>query len=118
MPHESVRAAMLAAAIGFGFIGGIGFFVGALTNLDAALTPLAIIFAITAQNVAHDYRQPPAWLSFLARALPPADDFEKVRKAIAAHATLPSPSLWHLALYGGAAWVLGLVLLRRLSLAR
>jgi hypothetical protein len=118
MPHESVRAAMLAAAIGFGFIGGIGFFLGALTNLDAALTPLAIVFAITAQSVAHDYSQPPAWLAFLARVLPPADDFEKIRKAIGAHAALPSSSLWHLAVYGGAGWLVGLVLLRRLSLAR
>jgi hypothetical protein len=118
MPHESPERASLAGVVAFALIGGLGFAFGALTDADAALTPLSFIFATSAQATLVDYSNPPQWLVITAKVLPPAADFEKTRRLLNdAHPLLPAP-LWHVLGYGAAAWVLGLIFLRWRPLAR
>jgi hypothetical protein len=118
LPHESLHRAVYIGAIAFALIGGIGFGFGALTNADAALTPLAFVFATSAQMTLVDYTAPPRWLVVVAKALPPELDFEKTRALInGAHPFLGAP-LWHILAYGAGGWILGMVFLRGRPLAR
>jgi hypothetical protein len=118
MPHESIHRATYIGVIAFALIGGLGFGFGALTNADAALTPLSFIFAISAQLTLVDYTGPPRWLVITAKVLPPAVDFEKTRKLLdQAHPFLGAP-LWHVLVYGAGFWIAGLILLRWRSLGR
>lgn len=118
MPHESLHRAGYLGVIAFAFIGGLGFGFGALTNADAALTPLSVIFAISAQSTLLDYAGPPRWLAVAARVLPPEADFEKTRALLNAARPFLGAPLWHVLAYGSGGWILGLILLRRRSLAR
>jgi hypothetical protein len=118
LPHESLHRASYVGMIAFALIGGLGFGFGALTNTDAALTPLSFIFAVSAQTTLIGYAGPPKWLVFAARILPPANDFEKTRSLLnGAHPFLGAP-LWHVLAYGAGGWILGLIFLRRRPLAR
>ena len=117
MPHESLHRAGYAGVIAFALIGGLGFGFGALTNTDAAITPLSFVFAISTQLTLIDYTAPPRWLVITAKILPPAADFENVRKLLdQAHPFLGAP-LWHVLAYGAGFWILGLVFLRWRPLA-
>ena len=118
LPHESLHRASYVGVIAFALIGGLGFGFGALTNADAALTPLSFIFAISAQFTLVDYTAPPRWLVIAAKVLPPAADFEKTRHLLSdAHPFLGAP-LGHVLAYGAGGWILGLIFLRRRPLAR
>jgi hypothetical protein len=118
LPHESLHRASYVGMIAFALIGGLGFGFGALTNTDAALTPLSFIFAISAQFTLVDYTAPPRWLVIAAKVLPPAADFEKTRHLLSdAHPFLGAP-LWHVLAYGAGGWILGLIFLRWRQLAR
>jgi hypothetical protein len=118
MPHESLHRAAYVGIIGFALIGGVGFAFGALTDADAALTPLAFVFATSAQMTLMDYTGPPRWLVAVARVLPPELDFEKTRALLnGAHPFVGAP-LWRLLAYGAGGWMLGLIFLRRRPLAR
>jgi hypothetical protein len=118
MPHESLHRASYAGVIAFALIGGLGFGFGALTNIDAALTPLAFVFAISAQLTLVDYTGPPRWLVITAKVLPPAADFEKTRKLLDAGRPFIDTPLWHVLGYGAAFWLLGLIFLRWRPLGR
>jgi hypothetical protein len=118
MPHESLARASYAGLIAFALIGGIGFGFGALSNTDAALTPLAFIFAVTAQNTLTATVNPPSWLVVAAKILPPADDFERTRALLAGATPFLGAPLWHVLAYGAGGWVLGLGFLRWRPLAR
>jgi hypothetical protein len=118
MPHESLLRASYAGLIALALIGGLGFGFGALSNADAALTPLAFIFAITAQNTMAATTNPPAWLMVAAKILPPADDFEKTRILLTGATPFLGAPLWHVLAYGAGGWVLGVGFLRWRPLAR
>jgi len=118
MPRESLHHAAYAGAIAFALIGGLGFGFGALSNADAALTPLAFIFAISAQFTLMDYSGPPKWLVITAKVLPPAADFEQVRKLLDQARPFTGAPLWHVLAYGAGFWILGLIVLRRRPLGR
>ena len=118
MPHESLHRAVYTGVIAFALIGGLGFGFGALSNADAALTPLSFIFAISAQLTLADYTGPPRWLVTTAKILPPAADFEKTRKLLDQARPVLGTPLWHVLAYGAGGWILGLLFLRRRPLAR
>jgi hypothetical protein len=118
MPHESLHRASYAGLIAFALIGGLGFGFGALTNADAALTPLSFVFAISAQSTLLDYTGPPRWLVVVAKVLPPAVDFEKTRALLMNARPFLGAPLWHVVAYGAGGWILGLLFLRRRPLAR
>jgi len=118
MPHESLHRGALVGVIGFALVGGIGFALGAMTNLDAALTPLAYIFAFSAQTTLIGYSSPPKWLEIFAKVMPPTTDFEKLRAQLNAAQAVASSPLWHVLLYGAGGWILGLIFLRRRQIAR
>jgi hypothetical protein len=118
LPHESLHRASYIGVIAFALIGGLGFGFGALTNADAALTPLSFIFATSAQFTLIDYTGPPRWLVIAARVLPPAAAFEKTRKLLDSSRPFLGAPLWHVLAYGAGFWAAGLILLRRRPLAR
>jgi hypothetical protein len=118
MPHEALDRATYTGVIAFALIGGLGFGFGALTNTDAAVTPLSFIFAISAQLTLVDYSAPPQWLVITAKILPPAADFEKTRSLLAQARPFTGAPLWHVLAYGAGFWILGLILLRRRPLGR
>jgi hypothetical protein len=118
LPHESLLRASYAGLIALALIGGLGFGFGALTNTDAALTPLAFIFAITAQSTLAATTNPPAWLVVAAKLLPPAADFEKTRALLNGTVSVVGAPLWHVLAYAAGGWALGLVFLRLRPLAR
>jgi hypothetical protein len=118
MPHESLLRASYTGLMALALIGGLGFGFGALSNADAALTPLAFVFAVTAQNTLAATTNPPAWLVVAARILPPAGDFEKTRGLLNGAEPVLGAPLWHVLAYGAGGWMLGLAFLRWRSLAR
>lgn len=118
LPHESLHRAVYVGVIAFALIGGIAFGFGALTDGDAALTPLAFIFATSAQMTLIDYASPPRWLVVVAKVLPPELDFEKTRALLNGARPFLGAPLWHVLAYGAGGWILGLIFLRRRPLAR
>ncbi len=118
MPHESLHRAGYTGVIAFALIGGLGFGFGALTNTDAALTPLSFVFAISAQLTLVDYTGPPRWLVITAKMLPPAADFEKTRVLLAQARPFLGAPLWHVLAYGAGFWIAGLIVLRWRPLGR
>jgi hypothetical protein len=84
----------------------------------AALTPLAFVFATSAQMTLADYTAPPRWLVLVAKVLPPELGFEKTRAMINNAQPFVGATLWQLLAYGAGGWILGLIFLRRRSLAR
>ncbi|HEX7545374.1 MAG TPA: hypothetical protein VF368_01520 [Gemmatimonadaceae bacterium] len=118
MPHESLQRALYLGIIAFALIGGLGFGFGALTNADAALTPLSFVFAISTQSALLDSSIPPRWLVVVARTLPPAVALEKTRALLNGAGPFLGAPLWHVLAYGAGGWVLGLIFLRARPLAR
>jgi hypothetical protein len=118
MPHESLHRATYVGVIAFALIGGLGFGFGALTNTDAALTPLSFVFAISAQLTLADYTGPPRWLVIAAKILPPAADFEKTRRLLDQARPFLGTPLWHVLAYAAGFWIAGLILLRWRPLGR
>ena len=119
-PHESLHLAAVAGLLAFLLMGGLGFAFGALTNIDAAVTPLAFIFAASTQSVIADYGtlRAPMWLKIAGNVLPPVTQFEKSRRLLYDAHPLVSAQLWPVVLWGVAGWILGVVFLRWRSLAR
>ncbi|HLA91655.1 MAG TPA: hypothetical protein VJL28_14595 [Gemmatimonadaceae bacterium] len=118
---QSVAAAMEAAALTFVLVGGLGFLLGALTRFDGALLVLVYVLSMAAQQlVAQSTPElpPPAWLTQLARLLPPVHTLDQLRNHFYAAEAVEASQLWHVLGYGAGAFGLGMVLLRRLPLAR
>jgi ABC-type transport system involved in multi-copper enzyme maturation permease subunit len=118
--HLSVHRAMEAAALTFVLIGGAGLLLGALMRFDAAVLIAIYLLGLIVQQLA---RAPgsgglPRWLAGVGAALPPVVKLDDVRNQLYAGTALDQAPLWHVLGYGAACWVLGLLLLRRLSLAR
>ncbi len=118
--HESLHLSAAAGLLAFVLMGGVGFGVGALTNLDAAVTPLAFIFAASTQAVILDYGKlrAPVLLSIASKMLPPVTEFDKSRRLLYDAHPLVSSQLVPVLLWGIAGWVLGVVFLRWRSLSR
>lgn len=116
---EPVARGVAVAALVFAFIACFGFFFEALTRLGALLTPVIFVIGLSIQQVMADPGASlPRWLLEVNRVLPPARKLELLREGALAGGALESGPLWHVYGYAAAALVLGLVLLRRLPLAR
>jgi hypothetical protein len=118
-----VFRAMEAAALTFVLIGGLGLLLGAVTRFDAAvLIVLYVLSLILHQLMAVpnglEHGGLPGWLAMVATVLPPVGQLDALRNQLYDGQALDAASLWHVAGYGGGAALLGLVLLRRLPLAR
>jgi hypothetical protein len=118
--HFSVHRAMEAAALTFVLIGGIGLLFGALTRFDAAALIVTYIAALILQQLASAPQRAglPAWLAAVGRALPPVTKLDALRNDLYAAQPLDAAQLWHVLGYGGAAALLGILVLRRLPLSR
>jgi hypothetical protein len=60
----------------------------------------------------------PSWLRLVSRVLPPANTLDQVRNHLYAREAIDHAQVWHVVGYGGAAFLLGLLALRRLPLSR
>jgi hypothetical protein len=120
LPHEPLHRAAILSVLSFAVIGGVGFAIGALTNLDAAITPLSFIFAASASGMLSDYARgrAPMWLVVTERLLPPARGLHDSAGIVLDG----SPFVWTpfvaVLLWAAAGWALGVLLLRRRALAR
>lgn len=119
VPTVPVGGAMAVMALTWLLVGGIGFVITVVVNADAAVLVLVYVTTIVLRSLRDVPQSPlPAWLSQLTRALPPTQKLEYVRDALYAGAGVPWGHAAHVVGYGVAAFVLAVVLLRRMSLAR
>lgn len=114
-----VREAMIVMGLNWVLVGGVGFFLTAATNSDAAL--LVVIYV--ASNVLHalkDARNSPMWpwLKQVTRLLPPTQKLDYIRDQLYMGNPLPWPHTWHVIGYGAAAFIATLIVLRRSSFGR
>jgi len=112
-----VSETLLAAALMALLFGGLATVVGALTRRDGFGTALAYMITGFLQdasraNVLAD------WMDPVVRWLPPVAKFAEARTLLL-RGTMPEAEvLWHIGLYGAALVALGLLLVKRLPLAR
>jgi hypothetical protein len=121
--HISVHRAMEAAALTFALIGGVGLLLGALTRFDSAVLIAIYVLGLILQPLTSAPGATmngglPSWLTAVGSGLPPVVKLDQLREQLYAGMPLDQPHLWHVLGYGAACWVLGLILLRRLPLAR
>jgi hypothetical protein len=118
--HFSVHRAMEAAALTFALVGGLGFLFSTLTRFDGGLVVLVYVISMTLQQVVAESRDNmiPSWLRLVSRVLPPANTLDQVRNHLYAREAIDHAQVWHVVGYGGAAFLLGLLALRRLPLSR
>jgi ABC-type multidrug transport system permease subunit len=121
--HLSVHRAMEAAALTFALVGGVGLLLGALTRFDSAVLIAIYVLGLILQQLTSAPGAPknaglPSWLAAVGSGLPPVVQLDQLREQLYAGMPLDQPHLWHVLGYAAACWALGLVLLRRLALAR
>ena len=121
--HFSIHRSMEAAALTFVLIGGLGLLFGAITRLDGVLLIVSYVLALVLQQLLYASNALrngglSDWLARIAKVLPPAYHLDRLRDQLYAGAALDMPQLWHVLGYGSAAAIAGLILLRRLPLAR
>jgi hypothetical protein len=114
---------MEAAALTFALVGGVGLLLGALTRFDSAALIVIYILGLILQQLANasgalNSGGLPSWLTAAGRGLPPVVQLDLLREQLFAATPLDQAQLWHVLGYGAACWALGLILLRRLPLAR
>ena len=114
-----VREAMITMALTWVLIGGIGFALSALTNVDALL--LVLLYVVSA--VLHGLKEAPnspmwPWLKQFTRVFPPVQKLDFIRDQLYAGAGIPWMHVAHVAGYGVLAFAVGVIVLRRTSFAR
>ncbi len=116
----SVHRAMEAAALTFVLVGGLGFLFSTLTRFDGGLLVLVYVISMALQQVTAESRADmvPGWVRQVARVLPPVHALDEVRNHLYAREAIDQAQVWHVMGYGGGAFLLGLLALRRLPLAR
>jgi ABC-type multidrug transport system permease subunit len=118
--HVSVHRAMEAAALTFVLVGGIGLLLSTLLRFDGGLLVLVYIISMTLQQIAAmpGKQQLPGWALQLSKVLPPVYKMDQVRSHLYAAEAIAAADVWHVIGYGIGAFVLGLLLLRKLPLSR
>ena len=118
--HVSVHRAMEAAALTFVLVGGLGLLFSVLLRFDGLLLVLVYVVALILQQIANlpGRSQLPAWAVQVSKVLPPVYVMDQVRNHLYAAESVSSADVWLVVGYGAGAFVLGLVLLRTLALAR
>ena len=94
----------------------------ALTRFDGALLAVTYLVANITQQIAAAVKpnEPalPLWVKTLATALPPIFKMDQLRSFLYAHAAIEMTDVAYVVGYGGAAFLIGLLLLRKLPLSR
>ena len=114
-----VQAMMIMMGLNWILIGGVGFFLSACINADAAVLVVAYVFS----TVLHSLKDAPGsnmwpWLMQVTRLTLPVHKIEYIREALYAGNSMPTMHVSHVIAYGMVAFVLGVVVLRRTSFAR
>lgn len=100
-------------------VGGVGFLLSVMTNYDALL----LVTGFIASKMLHGYKEAEGssmseWLRQVTRFTFPTQKLNHIQNELFAGRDLPVPHTMHVAGYGLAAFVLGVVLLRRRSFAQ
>lgn len=113
----SVGHTMLATALMALLLGGMATLVGSLTRRDAFGTAFAYMVIGFLQDASRaDVLAD--WLDPVVRLLPPVSKFAAVRGQLLMGTMPEAAALWHIGLYGAGLVALGLLLVKRLPLAR
>jgi len=115
----SVKEAMVVTALTWIMLGGVGFLLSVLTNQDAGLLFIAYVLSMVLHSV-KDQRNSPmwGWLREVTRLTLPTQKLEYVKDLLYAGQPIPWGHAGFVIGYGAVAFVIGVILLRRLSLAR
>ena len=114
-----VREAMIVLALFWVLVGGVGFALSAATNADALILVLLYVITTVLQGVKAMPDTPMwPWLQQVTRLFPPLHKLDYVRDQLYSGFAVPWPHVAHVAVYGAAAFVIGIVILRRWSFAR
>lgn len=114
---QPVLQVAAACALTFALLGSILFFLSTLTYQDGLVFILIWVLTLIlrqiepAMKVGH-------WMHTAVRILPPTHRLDAVREALYAGHEWAMTDVWHVLAYGGACFVLALIALRRLPLAR
>ena len=114
-----VRGLMVVMGLTWIVVGGVGFFLSAVTNSDAAV----LVVAYVVSTVLHTLKDAPnspmwPWLRQLTRLAMPVHKLDFVREQLYAGGAVPWMHVAHVAGYGAVAFILALAVLRRSSFAR
>ena len=112
--------AMAAATLTFVLVGGLGFLCSVVTRFDGAVLAVIYLFSSGIQQMVEMLGAPPLplLLKQIARLLPPVQRLDQLREQLYAHAAVDWMPCVHVLAYGLGSFALGLVLLRKLPLAR
>ena len=114
-----VQGLMIVMGLNWSLIGGVGFFISACINADAAVLVFVYVFSTilhTLKDAAFSNMWP--WLRQLTRLTLPVQKIDYIREQLYAGNSMPWMHVSHVIAYGMVAFVLGLVVLRRWSFAR
>lgn len=114
VPAFSISNFLLYAAVIYVAMGGIGFFVSVATRFD--WLTLAAIW-VGSRILRDVYGPRPGWKSKAVELLPPVHRLELVSNSLITDGTAPASDILWLLGYGALFFALGLLLLRRGSLA-
>ena len=86
-----------------------------ISNLDSKPTAQGLGLTETAKA---NVEALPIWVRLMAQGLPPVFKLDQLRNHLYAHQLVATGDLWHVIGYGCGAFLLGLLLLRKLPLSR
>jgi hypothetical protein len=119
MTHQPVFAGMAAAALSFLMFGGLGLLFGNFAQLDAILVPAVYVLSLALQLtlVSTPGAFGPAVHAF-AKTLPPVVYLDSVQTHLYNSTSMDPSQLWFVILYGGAAALIGILIIRRSPLSQ
>jgi hypothetical protein len=118
--HVSVHRAMEAAALTYVLVGGLGLLFSVLLRFDGLLLVVVYLISNVLQQIVSMPGRPrlPPWAVQFSAVLPPVYQMDQARNHLYAAEAIPAADIWHVVGYGVGAFVLGVLLLRKLALSR
>lgn len=114
---QPVLGVAMACALTFALLGSLLFLLSTLTYQDGLLFIIIWMFTLTLRQV-EPAMKAGHWLHTAVRVLPPTHRLDAVRHALYAAEPYQAGDAWHVLAYGGACFVLAVIALRKLPLAR
>lgn len=114
---QHVLGVAMACGLTFALLGSLLFLLSALTYQDGLVFILVWVLTLILRQI-EPGMVPGHWLHTAVRVLPPTHRLDLVRDALYAGQPTQAADVWHVLAYGGACFVLAVIALRKLPLAR
>lgn len=114
---QPVLGVALACALTFALLGSIAFLLSSITVHDGIVFILVWVATLLIRDVEPSLRAG-HWVHTAVRVLPPTQRLDALREALYSGQVWQAADAWHVLAYGGACFVLGLIAVRKLPLAR